>query len=451
MLFHRDLRIVDHRALDAASKRGGAPVIPLFVFTPEQVSEKNTLRSFHSIQFMLESLKDLETAIRGDGGKLLFAYGDTAAVLRSLHRRCAAVGGLGALIETADYTPYARKRTEAMRALAAELGAEYESVADSYLLEPGTATNKSGRTFQKFTPFYEAVRGRKIDAPHGRASVRWAGAGVFKPVARGGTRATGHKGGARRTRGTRKIRRIPGEVTLDAMIRRLLPRGPNAEIAIHGGRAEGLKLLDAIPRDYAAIHDVPSRQTSMLSAHNHFGTVSIREVYAKGKALGLTEFVRQLWWRDFYGHIMADFKGLYGVDAYEFQRSPSRAPSEKAKKAFADWCAAKTGVPLVDAGMNQLLRTGYMHNRVRLVVASWLIKDMGVHWRLGERFFAKHLVDYDAAQNMMNWIWVASVLPFAQAPFRRIDAYTTAKKFDPDGKYVKKWLQGTATGSSSSS
>lgn len=402
---------------------------------------------------MLESLKDLDAAIRADGGKLLFAYGDTTAVLRSLHRRCAAAGGLGAIIETADYTPYARKRTTAMRAFAAELGAEYEAVADSYLLEPGTATNKSGRTFQKFTPFYEAVRGRKIDTPHGRAKVRWASGGVFKPSARGGTRVgtrvTGLKGSGG-ARSTRKIRRIPGEVTLDVMIRRLLPHGPNAEIAVHGGRAAGLKLLAALPRDYAAIHDVPSRQTSMLSAHNHFGTVSIREVYAKGKALGLTEFVRQLWWRDFYGHIMADFKGLYGVDAYEFQRAPPREPTEKAKKAFADWCAAKTGVPLVDAGMKQLLRTGYMHNRVRLVVASWLVKDMGVHWRLGERFFAKHLVDYDAAQNMMNWIWVASVLPFAQAPFRRIDAYTTAKKFDADGEYVKKWLQGSATGSSSS-
>jgi deoxyribodipyrimidine photo-lyase len=180
----------------------------------------------------------------------------------------------------------------------------------------------------------------------------------------------------------------------------------------------------------------------MLSAHNHFGTLSIREVYARGKKLGLTEFVRQLWWRDFYGHIMADFKTLYGVDAYEFQKMPAREPSEKAKKAFRDWCEAKTGVPLVDAGMNQLLRTGYMHNRVRLVVASWLVKDMGVHWRLGERFFARHLVDYDPAQNMMNWIWVASVLPFAQAPFRRIDAYKTAEKFDADGEYVKKWGTG---------
>jgi deoxyribodipyrimidine photo-lyase len=153
------------------------------------------------------------------------------------------------------------------------------------------------------------------------------------------------------------------------------------------------------------------------------------------------EFRRQLWWRDFYGHIMADFKTLYGVEPYEFQAS-TPAQSEKADQAFKDWCAGTTGVPLVDAGMRQLLRTGYIHNRVRLAVASWLVKDSKVHWRRGERFFAQHLVDYDATQNMMNWIWVASVLPFASAPFRRIDAYKTAERFDPDGAYVKKWLEG---------
>lgn len=429
MLFHRDLRIVDHRALQVAADQG-KPVLPLFVFTPEQVSEKNTLRSLNSIQFMLESLCDLAGAIRSDGGRLICAYGGTVDVLKGIHRR---TGPIAAIVETADYTPYALRRTDMISRYAESIGATYHAVADSYLLEPGTATNKSGKTFQKFTPFYEAVRGRKIDAPAGRAKgLTW-----FRGVAsasRGGSAATAKGGG----KGTRKVRRFPGEILLEVMVRRLVPK-PNEEIAVRGGRAEGLKLLAKIPHDYAKIHDVPSETTSMLSAHNHFGTLSIREVYAKGKDLGLTEFVRQLWWRDFYGHIMADFKTLYGTDAYDFQKA-GPAQSEKAKKAFRDWCDAKTGVPMVDAGMTQLLKTGYMHNRVRLVVASWLVKDMHVHWRLGERFFAKHLVDYDPAQNMMNWIWVASVLPFAQAPFRRIDAYKTAEKFDADGTYVKRWL-----------
>ncbi|NDH68870.1 MAG: hypothetical protein EBY22_13385, partial [Gammaproteobacteria bacterium] len=370
LLFHRDLRIVDHRGLEAAIKTG-APILPLFVFTPEQVSvEKNTLRSLNSVQFMLESLADLSSAIREKGGRMMFAYGQTENVLKSLAHRY----DLCAVIETADYTPYALKRTETIKKTLSDLsGVEYIQVADSYLLEPGTATNKSGKTFQKFTPFYEAVRHRHIDEPSGTPSrISWASLRVV-----GGGK---HK--------TRKVRRaIPQEVTLEAMIGRLVLH-PNKEIAIHGGRKEGLKLLAALPRDYAKIHDVPAMQTSMLSAHNHYGTLSIREVYAKGKTLDLTEFVRQLWWRDFYGHIMADFKGLYGVDAYEFQRTPTHEQSAASKKAFQDWCEAKTGVPLVDAGMTQLLCTGYMHNRVRLVVASWLVKDMNVHWRFGERFFA---------------------------------------------------------------
>ena len=423
MLFHRDLRLIDHRALQVAADQK-KPVLPLFVFTPEQVSAKNTLRSLNSIQFMLESLEDLSAAIRSDGGRLVCAYGDTVDVLKGIHRRA----GIAAVIETADYTPYALRRTDLIRKFTEGIGATYHAVADSYLLEPGTATNKSGKTFQKFTPFYEAVRGRKIEGPAGKTrGLTW-----FR-----GAAAAGRGGG----KGTRKVRRFPGEILLEVMSRRLVPK-PNPDIAVHGGRAEGLKLLAKIPHDYAKIHDVPSESTSMLSAHNHFGTLSIREVYAKGKDLGLTEFVRQLWWRDFYGHIMADFKTLYGTDAYEFQKSGGEM-SDRAKKAFRDWCDAKTGVPMVDAGMTQLLKTGYMHNRVRLVVASWLVKDMHVHWRLGERFFAKHLVDYDPAQNMMNWIWVASVLPFAQAPFRRIDAYKTAEKFDADGTYVKRWLGDT--------
>jgi deoxyribodipyrimidine photo-lyase len=440
VLFHRDLRIVDHNTLrEAAAAAKGGSILPLFIFTPDQATEKNPLRSVNSVQFMLESLKDLQSAIAKDGGKLIFAYGETEAVLRSLHRRV----GFRAIYETADYTPYAKRRGAALAALAKGLktgfkspgdlkadeapaapAVEYVAVHDSYLLAPGTLKNAAGKTFQKFTPFYETARHRRIPMPHsGRVGVRWWRPGVQT------------KGPPRRA--TRRVARLPGEVTLEAMTRRLVPR-PNAALAVHGGRTEGLRLLAELPRNYARIHDVPSERTSMLSAHNHFGTVSIREVHARGTALGLTEFVRQLWWRDFYGHIMADFETLYGVGAYEFQ-AKAPAQSERAKKAFRDWCAARTGVPLVDAGMRELLTTGYMHNRVRLVVASWLTKDMGVHWRLGERFFAKHLVDYDPAQNMMNWIWVASKLPFASAPFRRVDAYTTAKKFDPDGKYVAKW------------
>ena len=423
MLFHRDLRLHDHNTFAAAvahAKKSHTKIFPLFVFTPEQVTS-NPLRSLNSIQFMLACLDELDAEIRSRGGRFYFAYGHTDDVLRAVAKKAR----IEALFETQDYTPYAARRQAELKKLCDDLEISYNLIHDIYIHAPGTITNKSGKTFQKFTPFYEKVRHLDVPVPSKiPKDIPW------------------YVSAARHTRGTRKLAvNLLGrfQTSLASMRARLVSK-PNERIAVHGGREEGLRLLRDLPRNYAEIHDIPASRTSMLSAHNHFGTVSIREVYARGRALGLTEFVRQLFWRDFYGHIMADFENLYGVGAYEFQRDPPRAYTEKQEKAWRDWCRGTTGVPLVDAGMRELLATGYMHNRVRLVVASWLTKTMGIHWRDGERFFAKHLVDYDATQNMMNWIWVASALPFASAPFRSVGAETTARRFDADGTYVSKWL-----------
>jgi deoxyribodipyrimidine photo-lyase len=215
-------------------------------------------------------------------------------------------------------------------------------------------------------------------------------------------------------------------------------------IHVHGGRAEGLKLLKRVPSiDYAAVHDVPSKDTTNLSAHHHFGTIGIRETFAA--ASGKTDLQRQLYWRDFYGQICNFFEDLYGIDPYKFQAEGQSgyASWKKDRATFNAWCRGETGVPIVDAAMKQLLQTGYMHNRARLIVANWLVKDKKIYWRWGERFFAQHLVDYDFAQNFGNWCWVASVLPFSQAPFRKLDAQTQANKFDKEHIYVDKWNPST--------
>lgn len=411
MLFHRDLRIIDHRGLEAAAKTSH-PVLPLFVFTPQQVTS-NPYKSTPAIQFMLESLEDLDRELREHYGVgLTVAYGNTDDILSAIHRKVP----IAALVETADYTPFAKRRTAELGKWCERTGAEFIQVHDSYLLEPGSIRNKSGKTFQKFTPFYETARVKHIDSPS-----------TGKP------KCKMYKFGTK-SKGTRKVA-FSGHTNLESMFRRLVP-SPNPDLATHGGRSVALELLKHLPSSYGKTHDIPSISTSMLSAHNHFGTVSIREVYTA--ADGMTEFRRQLWWRDFYGHIMNDFETLYKTSPYEFQSKWT--DSDAADEAFESWKQAKTGVPLVDAGITQLLKTGYIHNRVRLAVSSWLVKEKHVHWRRGERFFAQHLVDYDPAQNMMNWIWVASVLPFASAPFRRVDPVSTAKKFDPDNEYIKTWL-----------
>jgi deoxyribodipyrimidine photo-lyase len=140
---------------------------------------------------------------------------------------------------------------------------------------------------------------------------------------------------------------------------------------------------------------------------------------------------------------MEYFEDLYHASPYEFEGAAHLRghQTDKAKADFKTWSKGETGHPLVDAGIKQLLLSGYMHNRVRLVVASYLVKDLKVYWRWGERFFAKHLVDYDPAQNMMNWINVSSLAPFGMAPFRRHDPEASRKRLDPDDEYINTWLK----------
>ncbi len=438
-IFHRDFRLHDNKTLREAvdyCREHDCHLLPVFIFTPQQIldtnsgsrsssrspkstrsirstrsarstirggsgsSKGNPYKSNNSVQFMITSLEELAEEIESDGGRLMFFYGDTEETVRRI------VGKLkvAAIFETLDYTPFAKNRTEALK----KVGPKYFGVHDTYLTEPGTVLTGGKKTFQKFTPFYTAALKKSVDAPLEKPkSIPWYKGNAPIPVVETG--------------------RFKPPV--------------NAHIHVKGGRREGLSLLrKAEGIHYAEVHDVPSKETTNLSAHNHFGTIGIREVYAALKAKH--ELTRQLYWRDFYGHICAAFEELYGISPYKFQAEGETgyAGWSKDRAVFNAWCRGETGVPIVDAAMQQLLQTGYMHNRARLIVSNWLVKDKKIYWRWGERFFAKHLVDYDFAQNFGNWCWVASVLPFSQAPFRRLDAETQAKKFDKDGAYVKRWL-----------
>ena len=395
-IFHRDLRTVDNASLSAAYAKAvaaKADLIPLFIFTPEQVTEANPFKSTNSIQFMLESLDDLNSQLNGH---LATLYMDQLTALTKLQEKYNIV----ALSEGKDYTPYALNREKHSRFFCALHDIEYISEEDVFLTVPGTVTNKAGRMFQKFTPFYENAKTQPVSKPTPPQT----------------------------------LKRLHSKLAVKSPA----PPRPvaNPHIHVNGGRSNALKLLSAMPEDYTKTHDIPSTPTSNLSAHLHFGTVSIREVYHK---LTNDEFRRQLYWRDFYGHICYFFEDLYGVSPYEFQKEPQKGWSTD-KAEFTKWTQGKTGHKLVDAAMNQLKTTGYIHNRPRLVAAIYLTKHLKIHWRWGEKWFAQHLVDYDFAQNFGNWCWVASVLPFSMAPFRSLDPEIQLKKFDPDEVYVKKWL-----------
>jgi deoxyribodipyrimidine photo-lyase len=399
-IFHRDLRTYDNEAFEKAVTKATekkADFVALFIFTPEQVTSKNTFRSLNSIEFMLNSLEDLDKQLNN---QLSLVYKDQLTALINIQEKYNIVG----ISEQKDYTPYAKKRSTETLMFCAQNDIDYIVGEDQYLTTPGTVRNKSGKMFQKFTPFYNQASAQTIPTP-------------------------------RKTPRLDRLHKLSSKTTIKEMRAQLLEKN-NMHIHVKGGRTEALKFLDSMPKDYTKDHDIPSIPTSNLSAHNHFGTVSIREVYHSYKN---EDFRRQLFWRDFYGHICNAFEDLYSVSPYDFQKDPQPGWSEN-KVEFKKWTDGKTGHKLVDAAINQLKTTGYIHNRPRLVAAVYLTKHLKIHWRWGEQFFAQHLVDYDFAQNFGNWCWVASVLPFSMAPFRSLDPEIQKKKFDPEDTYVNKWL-----------
>uniref|UniRef100_A0A6C0DW48 Photolyase/cryptochrome alpha/beta domain-containing protein n=1 Tax=viral metagenome TaxID=1070528 RepID=A0A6C0DW48_9ZZZZ len=403
-IFHRDLRTVDNAALHLAAakaKETGAKLVPLFVFTPEQVGSENKLKSTASIEFMLNSLDDLNEQL---DQHLTLAYTTQLEALIDLVANYQVV----AISEQRDYTPYAIKRETETLFFATQHAIPYLVAEDVYLTNPGTVMNKSKKMYQKFTPFYEAASRQSVAKP--------------TPAPAGLTSLLDQV-------------TLKNQTTLKAMRSKLISK-PNMHLHVKGGRIEGLALLKTPPPDYTGQHDIPSIPTSNLSAHNHFGTVSIREVY---HAITNEAFRRQLYWRDFYGHICFFFEALYKTSPYDFQKMPQPGWSTD-KAEFKKWTDGKTGHALVDAGMRQLKATGYIHNRARLVAAIYLTKHLKIHWRWGEQHFARLLVDYDFAQNFGNWCWVASVLPFSMAPFRSLDPEIQLKKFDPKHTYVDRWL-----------
>ena len=401
-IFHRDLRTVDNTALIEAHKKAvqtKSDLVTLFIFTPEQV-DNNSFKSQNCIEFMLNSLDDLNEALDNN---LSCLYSNQLEALIHIQNKYTIV----AISEQRDYTPFAKQRETETVLFCAQNDIDYISTEDQYMTNPGTVLNKSGRMFQKFTPFYEHAKTHSIAHPKPAPSLNRL-----------------HK------------LNMSSKTTIQTMRKKLIKHS-NLSLHVKGGRKEALHFLHEMPKDYTHNHDIPSIPTSNLSAHNHFGTVSIREVYY---ALTNVEFRRQLFWRDFYGHICNAFEELYKISPYDFQKDPQKGWSTD-KAEFKKWTDGKTGHELVDAAMIQLKTTGYIHNRPRLVAAIYLTKHLKIHWRWGEKYFAQHLVDYDFAQNFGNWCWVASVLPFSMAPFRSLDPEIQLKKFDPEKKYIKTYLK----------
>jgi deoxyribodipyrimidine photo-lyase len=400
--YRRDLRVVDHVALRAAMDDGG--VVPVFCLDDRLLGGRHA--SGPRTQFLLECLRDLDDALRDRGSGLVVRRGPPERELPAL----AAEVGASAVHATADVGPYARRRDErtarALSSVELHLHAGLNVVDDV-----AEVRAKAGRPYTVFTPFHRAwlAAGRRPVLP--------------APDALPALPARLRKG------------RIPSlrSLGLAQEVAEPLPGGERA------GRMRMERFLAAGVSSYGDDR-LADDCTSRLSSYLHFGCLSPRELEEQlPRGAGPDAFRRQLCWRDFFHHVLHHFPRNARSEFQERYRGAIRW--SYAKGRFAAWCDGRTGFPLVDAGMRQLRREGWMHNRARLVVGSFLTKDLGIDWRWGERHFMRLLIDGDEANNNGNWQWIASVGVDPQPAFRRI--YNPARhmeRYDPDGDYVRRYV-----------
>lgn len=409
-IFRRDLRLEDNTGLAYACKNA-EEVILSFILTPHQI-EHNPYRSDHCLQFMIESLEDLERDIITKGGKLYLFYEEPEIVVAELIK----IMQVDAVVANRDYTPYSIERDQKINAICKKFGVFFSSFEDALLHPPDQTLKGNGKPYTVFTPFYHNARRLDIKLPTpNRCKNYYSGS-------------------------------IPLAVS-NSFYKRILPK---RLLKPSGGRTFGLKILENIEQfsNYDSLKDFPSQSvTTHLSAHLKFTTCSPREVYWKvlRKFEENSSLIRSLYWRDFFTSIGFYFPQVFSGAFHAKFNSLQWGNDEK---VFKKWCEGMTGFPIVDAGMREMNQTGFMHNRVRMITASFLVKDLHIDWRWGERYFAQTLIDYDPAINNGNWQWAASTGCDAQPYFRIFNPWTQALKFDSNCSYIKKWIPDLAALSS---
>lgn len=404
-IFHRDLRLLDNSALIRAAKEC-ATITPCFIFDKEQITIKNKFRSTKALRFMLASLQDLDLQLQKYNARLYCFFGTTSTVVEHLlHKKL-----FDAVYSNCDYTPFALKRDTAITEMAQKYHVPFIQEHDALLNEPKKVTKSDGSPYIKFTPFFNKALHFVVAQQNTKKIKQW----YTKQIAQ-------------------------SFFIDDPEIQKYFPLLEPP--IIKGGSKEGQKILKNIVlfRQYKNTHDIPAHPTTHLSAHLKFGTLSVRTTYhAIGKALGYRHpLIRQLYWRDFFTAIAYYFPHVF---TEPFHKQYTHLAWSNDETLFKKWCAGMTGFPLIDAGMRELNQTGFMHNRVRMIVASFLVKNVHINWQWGERYFAQQLVDYDPAVNNGNWQWCASTGCDAQPYFRIFNPWIQQKKYDPECVYIKTWV-----------
>ena len=429
--FRQDLRLADNAALAAALARGG-PVVPVFVL--DEAGEGRWPLGGASRWWLHHSLAALDAELRKRGARLILARGDTATELR----RIARATGAGAVYWKRRYEPAARARDAALKAAFTAEVLEAKSFNSALLFEPHTIRNKQGRPFQVFTPYWRHCCALPFPAP-----VK-SDAGAIPGPEKATAAAT--KAGAAGVE-LAELGLLP-KIKWDAGFSALWTPG---EAGAQARLKRFLKGERAAVHAYDEARNLPDRDgTSGLSPHLHWGEIGPRQIAAAVRALGKAAgmdpasngariYLTEIGWREFAYQLLFHFEATPELPLREdFARFPwAKDPGGKKLRA---WQRGRTGYPIVDAGMRQLWATGWMHNRVRMIVASFLVKHLRLPWQEGAAWFWDTLVDADLASNTLGWQWSAGCGADAAPYFRIFAPVTQGEKFDGAGKYVRAWV-----------
>lgn len=392
--FRRDLRIEDQTAL-FYSLQQEEQVLPLFIFDRhilDALEDKGDAR----VTFIHDQIARLKSFFEQHGSSMLVRYGYPAQIFHDLLHEYA----VQAVYTNRDYEPYAVSRDKQLEALLKENHSSFFSFKDQVIFEPNEIVNGSGEFYKVFTPY----------------SKNWLD--KFR---------------------TTRVQPLPTANWSNLFQTSPLPLPSLSDMGFTRSSIEipSSDLDEEIVRHYEERRNFPAqRGTSRLGIHLRFGTLSIRKLALKAASLNAT-YLNELIWREFYAMILGNAPQV--VDR-AFKPQYDRIPWRNKEDEFEAWCAGATGYPIVDAGMRELNATGFMHNRVRMIVASFLTKHLLIDWRWGEAYFAKKLLDFELASNNGGWQWAAGTGTDAQPYFRVFNPDSQTEKFDKDLVYIKKWI-----------
>ncbi len=410
--FRRDLRVADNYSLLAAAK-SGLPVVPVYILSDWKRSHPWT--GPNRQHFLCGSLESLARNLENLGSSLVIRQGSAVEELRKLIKEC----GATALHFNADPDPFGKSVESQLRELCSQLGIDCFSHADVALHQPEEVLNLSGEPYRVYTPY----------------SKKWLSLPKSAPLPKPKTLHT------------------PADIPSLPLptVKAWDLTAPTAKIVEPGERAARERLKIAVSQrisHYSEKRDFPAADgTSRISQDLRYGLVSIRTVYAEAMKVrdkasvagqnGIDKFIKELAWREFYFAILHYFPSVLEE---EFNSDWRGLPWDEPGPLFDLWKEGRTGFPIIDAGMRELLATGYIHNRVRMIVAMFLTKDLHVDWKLGESWFMQHLVDGEIASNNGGWQWSAGTGADAAPYFRIQNPWLQTARYDPEGIYIKRWV-----------